>query len=97
MKYIVIMDVVSQQLQDLADQAKVRVLTFQELEKIGRDCTDKKPHEKPTPDDLATICYTSGTTGTPKGVMLTHGNVIADATALEYFKASKINSDVSFF
>ncbi len=29
------------------------------------------------PDDLAVLIYTSGTTGNPKGVMLTHGNLIA--------------------
>lgn len=29
------------------------------------------------PEDLLSICYTSGTTGKPKGVMLTHGNVAA--------------------
>lgn len=33
------------------------------------------------PDNLASIVYTSGTTGNPKGVMLTHGNIIANAYA----------------
>jgi long-chain acyl-CoA synthetase len=32
-------------------------------------------------DDLATIMYTSGTTGNPKGVMLTHANLLSNAVA----------------
>src|SRR5262249_50835008 len=35
-----------------------------------------------TPDDGAMLCYTAGTTGPPKGALLTHGNVLASPAAL---------------
>jgi len=36
------------------------------------------------PSDLATIIYTSGTTGDPKGVMLTHGNIVANLDGVRH-------------
>ena len=64
-----------------ADRSNPKVMTFTELMELGR----KKHAEDPalfekladevTPDDLATLVYTSGTTGLPKGAMITHGNV----------------------
>jgi long-chain acyl-CoA synthetase len=61
-----------------------RGISLAELEEQGRnlenmqpDLIDKAAHSI-TADDLATIIYTSGTTGEPKGVMLTHGNLVSN-------------------
>src|SRR5438477_9509193 len=38
---------------------------------------------------LATICYTSGTAGRPKGVRLTHGNILANVSACERLRLAR--------
>ena len=43
------------------------------------------PERPPSPDLLASIVYTSGTTGRPKGVMLTHENMLLNAAAAAEF------------
>jgi len=63
------------------------VMTWESLRRLGRD--NAEAHKSTLaervattrPTDLATIVYTSGTTGPPKGVMQTHGNHVAAVTA----------------
>jgi long-chain acyl-CoA synthetase len=56
------------------------VISFEELRKMGVDHAAANPNavaertSSVTPDDVATIVYTAGTTGPPKGVVLSHHN-----------------------
>ncbi|KAJ3340874.1 hypothetical protein HDU93_006166 [Gonapodya sp. JEL0774] len=60
----------------------VTLITFRELEDLGsRRSREFDPAEK---DELQTICFTSGTTGLPKGAMLTQNNWVAGLSGIAY-------------
>ncbi|KAI5236396.1 acetyl-CoA synthetase-like protein [Aureobasidium subglaciale] len=63
----------------LASEVGIQVIYIRDVEALG--AASPRPYNVPQPEDIVTINYTSGTTGPPKGVVLTQANAVAAASA----------------
>ncbi|XP_039208580.1 long-chain-fatty-acid--CoA ligase 5 [Crotalus tigris] len=79
LKRVILMDPFDKILKEKGVALGIEILSFQAVEALGRDNFSKPV--PPKPDDICIVCFTSGTTGNPKGALLTHGNIVANAAA----------------
>lgn len=86
-----------------ADEAPAGVLTLKEVMDKGRAEAESKPGlfdelvARVKPGDEATLIYTSGTTGVPKGVILTHDNLVSNIkTAAAIIEFTEMDTVLSF-
>ena len=81
----------------LRHYAQPELMSFESVQALGRDFIGRNPEffrdeiDKGSATDVATILYTSGTTGNAKGVTLTHGAMIA--TGRGYCEFEKLGPD----
>ncbi|WP_296405172.1 AMP-binding protein [Psychrobacter sp.] len=77
---------------DLSGSSSCKELSFKDVLKKGKKLKYKRPDVKP--NDLAMIQYTGGTTGTAKGILISHHNVVYGTNQYdEWFKP--LNYDVN--
>ena len=89
---VILVDGLNPEAIQLSDAAGLQIMSFAKVEAVGseRIATVGHKHCPPSFDDIATFSYTSGTTGTPKGALLTHGNMMSTMSGVHAIDGMKV-------
>ncbi|XP_045849761.1 long-chain-fatty-acid--CoA ligase 1 isoform X1 [Meles meles] len=88
-KTIILMDSYGIDLLERGKRCGVEIISMKAMEDLGR--ANRQRPKPPAPEDLAVICFTSGTTGNPKGALITHGNIVSDCSAFVKVTENTVN------
>lgn len=78
-KLIVLIEEPDETTMTLSEETDVEIMTFSQVDELGSKAL--REFVPPKPDDIYTMCFTSGTTGTPKGVQQSHANAVCGTLA----------------
>lgn len=93
-QHVIVVDGVTPAAAQMAAEANLEVISFAKVEAVGAQMIATESinkHNPPSPKDIATFCYTSGTTGNPKGAMLTHENLLSCMAGIPSLMIPNVN------
>ena len=97
--HVILVNGVVPEAETMAKEAGLQVLSFARVEAAGaqRIATRGHKHTPPSSKDIATFCYTSGTTGNPKGALLSHENFLSQMDGFTpFFKPQAYDRHLSY-